>query len=138
MTDLTIELKKAYATVTIVDEIEVIDWVPALKVAAQEIALLNGYAAEGTAFPRPIECNPDAMWWVEETASAIEGEPPVPAHWAGVVEGFLGNVNTPPSDNGMVSVRTEQYEWINVSLLPAMPTTFNFILGKPSMAGGIQ
>jgi hypothetical protein len=107
MTELVIELKSENC----IDG----DWIPALKLAALEVQALNQLAAEGTAFPRPIECNPDSE----------------------IPEGFLGVVNTPPSSDGMVTIRTAQYEWINLAFLPQNPSTFSFILGRPPQVGAI-
>jgi len=112
MTTLTIELKKEFVEV---NEDGTINWIPALKAAALEIQQLDALADPETSFPRPIGSNPDS-------------EQP---------EGFIGAVNTPPTGDGMVTVRIESYEWINVALIPAMPTTFNFILGIPPHAGTI-
>ena len=127
MTTLTIELNKANA-VTLPDG--TIDWVPALRAAALEVQQLDLLAKEGTSFPRPIGNNPDAMTRVTNTDGTF-------GPWVGTVEGFLGAVNTPPSADGMVMVRTDKYEWINLRLIPAMPTTFSFILGVPPQAGSI-
>lgn len=88
---------------------ETIDWIPALRLAALEIQDLNAYSGT-TEFPRPIASNPDSV----------------------TVEGFLGCGNTPPTeDRGMVTVAIDEYEWLELDLFPAMPTTFSFAIGDP-------
>jgi hypothetical protein len=115
MATLVIELNKANAVKTTTNGVDYYDWKPALQMAAQEVVALNTLASPGTSFPRPIETNPASP----------------------NIEGFLGVLNSKPTDDGMVTVRTDQYEWINVNLLPAPPTTFSFILGTPKHVGGL-
>lgn len=64
-------------------------------------------------FPRPIQCNPEAT------------QP----------EGFLGSVNSPPDEQGYVNVRLDNYQYINWGKLPAQPTTFDVVSGKPDSTG---
>lgn len=74
--------------------------------AAQEVQILNTFV-DGVNFPRPIKSNPDA-------------EQP---------EGFLGDVNTPPDENGFVTVRLSDYDYFDLAILdtlPAKPSTFSF------------
>ena len=82
-----------------------------LRDVALEVQALNAYAGTEE-FPRPIPCNPDSEQ----------------------VEGFLGLVNTPPDEMGRVNVRID-YEFLDLSFLPAEPQTFTFILGKPDETG---
>ena len=93
-----------------------------LKQVATEIKALNNYVGQmginpATGedwFPRPIQCNPDST------------QP----------EGFLGSVNTPPDEQGYVNVRLADYTYINWGKLPAAPTTFDVVSGKPESTGG--
>jgi len=88
-----------------------------LKDVATEVQALNAYVGQmginpATGedwFPRPIACNP-----LSETQ-----------------EGFIGAVNTPPDAQGYVQVRIDNYLYLNTSKLPAIPTTFAFVYGKP-------
>lgn len=82
-----------------------------LRNVALEVQALNQFAGTPE-FPRPIPCNPDSEQ----------------------VEGFLGLVNTPPDPLGRVNVRID-YEFLDLSFLPATPQTFTFILGKPDLTG---
>jgi hypothetical protein len=96
-------------------EDESLDWRSALKITAEEIQLLNTYSGTEN-FPRPITSHPDAD----------------------VVENFLGMGNTPPSNDGMTTVVVGEYDYIDLSRLPAMPQTFTFIIGVPEQAGKIS
>ena len=64
-------------------------------------------------FPRPIKCNPDAT----------------------NQEGFLGDANSPPDEQGYVNVRIMNYQYINWGKLPASPTTFVVVSGRPDATG---
>jgi hypothetical protein len=94
-----------------------------LKDVATEIAALNTYvgklginpATGQDWFPRPFTCNPEST------------NP----------EGFLGEGNTPPDDQGYFTVRIANYLYIDWGKLPAMPTTFYVISGKPETTGVI-
>ena len=123
MADIMIKLKKEYAVVTQVPETtdtdgkaipatESINWTPALKMAAMEIQGLNAYAQEGSPFPAPIKCNPEAT----------------------IPEGFIGD-NTPPNEEGIVRCRIVEYTYINLAFLPAIPKTFDLLLGVPDETG---
>lgn len=102
--ELIIKLNKNNA---VVNADETVDWTPALVAAAYEIQALNAYSGTEE-FPRPIKSNPDAA----------------------NVENFLGDFNTPPTpDRGMVTVSISDYEWIELNLLPAQPTTFAITVG---------
>jgi len=92
--------------------VDVIDWQPALIAAATEIQAMNAYAGTEL-FPEPVQSNP-----ASET-----------------LEGYIGTANTPPIDNGMVTVKIENYNWMDLTLLPATPTTFTFVLGIPPQVG---
>jgi hypothetical protein len=88
-----------------------------LRDCALEVQALNAYvgmmginpATGEDWFPRPIACNPDS-----------ESQ-----------EGFLGSVNTPPDEQNYVQVRIDNYLYINWGKLPAAPTTFVVVSGKP-------
>ena len=82
-----------------------------LRDVALEVQQLNQFAGTEE-FPRPIPCNPDSEQ----------------------VEGYLGLVNTPPDEMGRVNVRID-YEFLDLALLPAIPQTFTFIIGKPAETG---
>lgn len=94
-----------------------------LKDVALEIQALNQYVGQmginpatgADWFPRPIKCNPDST----------------------STEGFLGDVNTPPDPQGYVNVRIMDYQYINWGKLPAMPSTFTVVSGKPDDTGVI-
>lgn len=81
---------------------------------ANEVTTLNQFAGTPE-FPRPIPARPDA-------------EKP---------EDFLGLVNTPPDENGFVTVRID-YEYLDLGFLPQQPQTFNFVFGKPATVGTVQ
>lgn len=147
MAELVIELKRGNAVEVpypsriddqgnVIPSGVVLDWVPALKMAAMEVRGFDFMAREGSTYPRPIGSNPESMRWIQATGPA-EDDTAIPAHWEGSIEGFIGAVNTPPTANGMVTIRVDTYEWINISLIPVMPMTFNFILGTPPEAGRI-
>ena len=93
-----------------------------LKDVATEIKALNAYvgqmginpATNEDWFPRPIMCNPDST----------------------IPEGFLGALNSPPDTQGYVNVRLTDYAYINWGKLPAQPTTFDVVSGKPESTGG--
>jgi hypothetical protein len=78
-----------------------------LKDVVAEVQQLNSFFGTEQ-FPRPIPCNPE--------------------------EGTVGLVNTPPDENGYVNIRID-YEYLDLSFLPAQPTTFNFVIGKPATTG---
>lgn len=108
MTEIIIRLNKANATVTPAtkDTPEIIDWSNALIATAEEVQLLNNFV-NGTTFPRPLKSNPEATQ----------------------VEGYLGDVNTPPDANGFVTVRLLDYDFFDLAVLdslPGKPTTFSF------------
>ena len=140
LTELIIRLKKANAVVTprpvtvatatspAVPAGENIDWVPALIAAANEIQTLNKFSGT-VSFPRPIPSNPNAMTRVTKLDGTF-------GPWTGTVESFLGLVNTPPDSEGFVTVRID-YEYLDLSFLPAQPNTFTFVFGRPSTAGAI-
>lgn len=94
-------------------------WVDALKASALEIEQLNSSLVSGGLVPIKVNPNSDT------------------------IEGFLGEVNTPPtvsdspSYDGLVTVRIKEYDFIDLSLLPAQPTTFYFIAGTPPQSGTI-
>lgn len=130
--ELILELKKEYAAVTgtedvttIVDGIETVitvdvyDWTPALAVAATEVQALNQLIDEPD-----IACNPEAMTMVDGV-------------WVGDITGFLGDLNTPPTVDGLVTVAIDGYYSLWLSRLPAMPTSFTFVLGSPAGVGTI-
>ncbi len=91
-----------------------------IKDAALEVQALNQYVGKmginpetgEDYFPRAIPCNPDS-------------ETP---------EGFLGMVNTPVDEFGRLNIRLD-FEYLDLSALPAQPTTFSFVLGKPAKTG---
>lgn len=92
-------------------------WMDALKAVALEIEQLNQvFIANGL---DPIPVNP----------SSVQAET------------FLGAGNTIPTENedlryaGLVTVAINEYDFIDLSLLPANPTTFFFIAGTPPQAG---
>ena len=92
-----------------------------LKDCANEVQALNNYVGQmginpATGedwFPRPIQCNPDST----------------------TPEGFLGSVNTPPDEQGYCNVRIDNYLYINWGKLPASPSTFDVVSGKPESTG---
>jgi hypothetical protein len=173
-TKFTVKLNKALALVSTVDEAEVIDWVPALKAAAQEIEVLNTMSGTAT-FPRPFTCNENAAQWEDEhvitvpetterrlvnvIADVVDAENntvipgyevwddvvipahevTVPAGYVGKIDGFLGALNTPPTEDGMCTVVIENYDWLDLGFLPegVTPQTFTFILGVPPHAGTV-
>ncbi len=92
--------------------VDVVDWRPALIAAATEIQAMNAFSGTDT-FPEPVQCNPES-----ET-----------------LEGYIGTANTIPIDNGMVTVRMNNYNWMDLTLLPGTPTTFTFVLGLPPQVG---
>lgn len=91
-----------------------------LKDVALEIQQLNQYVGQmginpetgEDYFPRAIPCNPDSE----------------------KQEGFVGVVNTPPDEYGRVNVRLP-FEYLDLSALPAQPSTFSFIVGVPIQTG---
>jgi len=125
MTELIIKLRKDLAVVTgtmdvttvdsggieTVTTVDVVDWLPALKAAATEVQALNAYSGTET-FPTPIPCDPEATQ----------------------VENILGT-NTPPDATGHVTVRVPNYNSLETSLFPMMPTTFTFTFGLPEGVG---
>ena len=73
---------------------------------AQEVELLNTFV-DGDKFPRAIKCNKDSE----------------------IPEGFLGDLNTPPTADGFVQVRLADYDYFDLAILdmlPSKPTTFSF------------
>lgn len=92
-----------------------------LKAVATEVKALNAYvghlglnpATGEDWFPRPFKCNPDST----------------------SVEGFVGDVNTPPDVQGYFNVRINDYTYINWGMLPQQPQTFNIVTGKPETTG---
>jgi hypothetical protein len=116
MTELKIRIKKSFADVTpaVGETPEIIDWTPALVACATEVEALN-QLVNGTTFPRPVKCNPDAT------------QP----------EGYLGDVNTPPDSEGFVTVRLADYDYFDLGFLPVgvVPQTFSFVYGY--VGGGI-
>ena len=133
MTDIIVRLNMDSA-------IEPVDFIPMLKAMAQEIQLLNNFV-DGDKFPRPIKSNPDAMTWVEEHTEVVpehvdtdgntvpETTVTITAHWTGSIEGFCGDLNTPPDINGFITVRLADYDFFDLRILdslPAKPATFSF------------
>lgn len=110
------------------------DWIPALIAAATEIEQLNAFVGnvgynewtKEDKFPRPIKFNKTAMVYDDVTGT-----------YSGEVEKFLGDVNTPPTIDGFITVRLSDYEWLELGSLPAQPTTFSFVAGIPTHAGTI-
>ena len=74
---------------------------------AAEVELLNQFAQEGTDFPRPFKCNPNAE----------------------KVEDTLGDACTPPDANYRMQVRIDNYSYIDQEFFPQQPTTFTFVVG---------
>lgn len=152
------------------------DWAPALQAVAYEIQQLNTFVGQlgiddygNQAFPRPISCNPDAVYQeqiqdevtteivVPESTILLEDgtEEIIPEHtetdtklvprvdiegnpvmqWVGQYEKVIGDTNTVPTDDGMILVTLNNYDWINFKFLPQMPTTFSIIGGMPPHIG---
>lgn len=78
-----------------------------LRDAALEVQQLNAAMADALT-NGPLPCNPDS-----ET-----------------VEGYLGDCNTPPNEYGIVTVRINAYESLELDL-PALPQTFVIVTGYP-------
>jgi hypothetical protein len=122
-----------------------VDWIPALRWAAMTIRELNQYVGlfpidpltGESAFPRPIPCNPDAVYWVADVLDAETGEIITPAHWGGEIQKVLGSFNTPPTEDGFITADIDNYEWINFRFLAQMPTSFFYIGGEPKHVGKI-
>jgi hypothetical protein len=112
---------------TIMETRNILDWYGALQKAAQEVNALN--AISGL---EPIYANPDAIQWVPEVTD-IDGVVTV-AHWEGRPELVFSNCGLPSAD-GKLELDVPNYNSIELDLLPAVPTTFTFILGIPSGAG---
>ena len=74
---------------------------------AAEVEQLNQFAQEGTDFPRPIKCNPQAL----------------------NVEDTVGDACTPPDANYRMQVRIDNYSYLDMEFFPAPPTTFTFVVG---------
>lgn len=115
------------------ETVDVLDWIPALKMAAQEIQLLNTFVGTPD-FPLPVTSNPASMVWIEDE---LVGEVTNPAHWEGNILGFIGDCNGLPSDDGRLEVEIANYSHMDLDRFPAMPTTFTFSEGLPPTAGKI-
>lgn len=105
MVDLTIRLNPANCNQAF-QPYELAYWLPALKAAATEIQALNQALAQ--ILPTPLPCNPDAAQ----------------------AEGFLGDVNTIPSEYGYVSIRLINFRRLVIPV-GVSPSTFSFVLGPP-------
>lgn len=99
------------------EEVAATPWMDCLRAAATEIQALNTvFVANGFA---PIPVNPDSTQY----------------------ETFLGEGNTIPTEAedfryaGIVTVLLKEYDFLDLSLMPAVPSTFFFIMGEPPQAG---
>lgn len=114
-------------------------WHPALQAVAYEIQALNNFVGllgvnpdtGEDAFPRPITCNPSAVY--QEEVTDLDGN--TITQWAGVQEQVIGDANTIPTEDGMVTIILANYDWINFRFLPEMPTTFSIIGVIPPHSG---
>lgn len=107
MIQLTIQLKQEYADTNYTPQ-ETAYWLPCLQAAAMAIQQLNTLFAEQL-IHGPLKSNPES-----ETA-----------------EGFLGDVNTPPNEFGVLTVVIEAYAALKIPYLPA-ECPFALYLGDTS------
>jgi len=94
MITLAIQLKTDLADTAFTPQ-ETGYWLPCLVASAQFLQQLN-LALEPQLIHGPIPCNPVA----DHT------------------EGYLGNINTPPNEFGVVQVRIENYAALKIPFLP--------------------
>lgn len=107
MITLTIQLKAEYADAKYTPQ-ETAYWLPAMQASAMAIQQLNMLFAEQL-IHGPLKSNPES-----ET-----------------MEGFLGDVNTPPNEFGVVTVVIGNYASLKIPYLPA-ECPFALYLGDTS------
>lgn len=107
MIQLAIQLKTEYANTNYTPQ-ETAYWLPCLQASALALQQLNTLFAEQL-IHGPLKSNPAATQ----------------------VEDFLGDVNTPPNEFGVVTVVIENYAALKIPYLPA-ETPFSLYLGDTS------
>ena len=107
MLTLTIQLKEEYCDKKFTPQ-ETAYWQPALVASAMAIQQLNPLFAEQL-IHGPLKSNPEATQ----------------------AEGFLGDVNTPPNECGVLSIVIENYASLKIPHLPA-EVPFQLYIGDTS------
>lgn len=159
MIQLSIQLKQEYADTNYTPQ-ETGYWLPCLQASALFMQGLNQLLAEEL-IHGPIACNPTAMVYHPPTykidTAAMGYDKPAeisedmlptqtfeegieqeivytidtPGYFEGSVEGFLGNVNTPPNEFGVMTIVLENYAALKIPYLPP-EAPFSIYLGDTS------